>query len=243
MIFRRPQRSGLPADGLRVDSAHATAPPSPPTTAMLRVENTHIIASLTTSTPTKRKPRQATLPSSVVLIRVLPGLASLAREGAKQAKRSKHSHILSESLATAFETPLDARAAAPAPKLRHAEATKDERRRANSSTGANADGSYEAFQVLRAIEKHDIMLLMDVKTRQFELLTTAVGGTTPLVHAMRLGKSRESPRSARMYFLLTNVSTDRDIAILLTGAISRRVRPLMLSRDSSTCEADFGPTR
>ncbi|KAL8278980.1 hypothetical protein RQP46_008649 [Phenoliferia psychrophenolica] len=152
--------------------------------------NTWLVQSITTaassSTPTKRKPRREPLPSAPLLLLRLPTLSALEAEGARSAKRAKSDHILSESLATAIESPLDAFAPAPTPKpgaeggAGHGGATKAERRA--SSTGANADGSYEAFQVLRAIEKHDIMLLMDVKTRNFELLTQAVGGTTPLVN-------------------------------------------------------------
>jgi hypothetical protein len=72
------------------------------------------------------------------------------------------------------------------------------------------------------------MLLMEIKGKQFDLLTQAVGGSTPLVHAMRHGPSRKSSETSQFVILLNPNTpiTDRDVAILLTGAISRKVNDL-----------------
>lgn len=82
--------------------------------------------------------------------------------------------------------------------------------------------------MLRALEKKDVMLLMEIRNQQFELLVGVVGGSTPLVHAMRLGKSRLSSLSFSDLSVAKQLlrTKDRDIAILLTGAISRRVNDL-----------------
>ncbi|KDQ07456.1 hypothetical protein BOTBODRAFT_192382 [Botryobasidium botryosum FD-172 SS1] len=63
----------------------------------------------------------------------------------------------------------------------------------------------QPFEVLRAIENKDIMMLMDVRDHAFHLLLRRTGDVTPLLHAMRIGDSH------------------RDIAILLLGALSRWV--------------------
>ncbi|KAM0752831.1 hypothetical protein T439DRAFT_323439 [Meredithblackwellia eburnea MCA 4105] len=180
---------------------------------MLQVNNSFLIHGITSrAQPSQYKPplRQKTLPSAVVLLHNLPTLSTLTTNALKLAKEARYNHILQESINTALETPLDARPAADPPKYhsshsgRNASSSSDGGRK-GSAKGSKPDGSFEMFQVMRAVEKKDIMLLMEVKSQQFDLLVQAVGGNTPLLHAMRLGKSH------------------RDIAILLTGAISRRV--------------------
>ncbi|KII94778.1 hypothetical protein PLICRDRAFT_99080 [Plicaturopsis crispa FD-325 SS-3] len=66
----------------------------------------------------------------------------------------------------------------------------------------------QPFEVFRAIERKDVMYLMEVRDRAFELLLRKTGNATPLLHAMRIGESH------------------RDIAILLLGAFSRWVNHL-----------------
>ncbi|KAJ6538597.1 hypothetical protein B0H10DRAFT_2140615 [Mycena sp. CBHHK59/15] len=63
----------------------------------------------------------------------------------------------------------------------------------------------QPFEVLRAVERKDIMYLMEIRDRAFPLLIRMSGGITPLLHAMRLGQSH------------------RDVAIVLLGAFSRWV--------------------
>ncbi|OJA16993.1 hypothetical protein AZE42_00578 [Rhizopogon vesiculosus] len=66
----------------------------------------------------------------------------------------------------------------------------------------------QPFEVLRAIERKDIMFLMEVRDRAFPLLLRKSGDATPLLHAMRIGQSH------------------RDVTILLLGAFSRWVNHL-----------------
>jgi len=66
----------------------------------------------------------------------------------------------------------------------------------------------EAFEVLRAVERKDVMFLMEVRDRAFHLLVRKSGDVTPLLHAMRIGKSHQ------------------EVAIILLGAFSRYVNNL-----------------
>lgn len=66
----------------------------------------------------------------------------------------------------------------------------------------------QPFEVFRAVERKDITYLMEVRDRAFPLLLRKTGDATPLLHAMRIGKSH------------------RDVAIILLGAFSRWVNHL-----------------
>ncbi|KAI0269162.1 hypothetical protein BC834DRAFT_967815 [Gloeopeniophorella convolvens] len=66
----------------------------------------------------------------------------------------------------------------------------------------------ESWEVLRAIERKDITYLMEVRDRAFHTLIRPSGGTTPLIHTMRIGKSHH------------------DVAIILLGAYSRYINHL-----------------
>ncbi|KAJ7047456.1 hypothetical protein C8F04DRAFT_1058891 [Mycena alexandri] len=66
----------------------------------------------------------------------------------------------------------------------------------------------QPFEVLRAVERKDVMYLMEIRDRSFHLLVRMSGGITPLLHAMRLGQSH------------------RDVAVILLGAFSRWVNHL-----------------
>jgi hypothetical protein len=135
-------------------------------------------------------PRQSTLSSTPILARRLPPLSYLLQIALQECKSSQHSHILSESLATALQTPLDAYPVPPDDRPPPREGSPHDERRQYFSEMKGGQ-AYEGFQVLRAIEKKNVMLLMEIRTQQFELLLQPVGGSTPLVHAMRLGESRE----------------------------------------------------
>ncbi|PVF99770.1 hypothetical protein CPB86DRAFT_846737 [Serendipita vermifera] len=66
----------------------------------------------------------------------------------------------------------------------------------------------QPYEVLRAVERKDIMYLMEIRDRAFHLLLRKTGEVTPLLHAMRIGSSH------------------RDVAIILVGALSRWVNHL-----------------
>ncbi|EJD53821.1 hypothetical protein AURDEDRAFT_110562 [Auricularia subglabra TFB-10046 SS5] len=66
----------------------------------------------------------------------------------------------------------------------------------------------EPFEIYRAIERHDLTYLMEVRDRAFHLLLRRTQNTTPLLHAIRMGQSH------------------RDVAIVLVGAFSRWINHL-----------------
>ncbi|KAF8639439.1 hypothetical protein AX16_010294 [Volvariella volvacea WC 439] len=66
----------------------------------------------------------------------------------------------------------------------------------------------QPFEVFRAVEQKDLVYLMEVRDRAFPLLLRKTGDATPLLHAMRIGK------------------THRDVAIVLLGAFSRWINHL-----------------
>ncbi|BGP48626.1 hypothetical protein JCM10450v2_004502 [Rhodotorula kratochvilovae] len=159
--------------------------------------------------PATKRPRHRTLPTAPCICRALPPLDHLSHSAQDHARRTRKQHILDDALASAVDTPLDAQPP-PAPDRTpsssggdggfFASLTGSGRR---NSQGLNKHGTYEPYQVLRAIEKRDIMLLNDIKMRAFDLLVS--GSPLPLVYAMRLGKGWH------------------DIQIFLVGAFSRRV--------------------
>jgi hypothetical protein len=129
-----------------------------------------------------------------ILPRALPPLSHLENLGLKEAAKSRHSHILSDSLSTALETPLDAYPVPTEAKTNTransvAGATGTQRR--TSVGNKSASKQYQPFEILRAIERKDLMTLSEIRTAQFELLIHPIGSSTPLVHAMRLGQSRK----------------------------------------------------
>ncbi|KAK7049612.1 hypothetical protein VNI00_005643 [Paramarasmius palmivorus] len=65
----------------------------------------------------------------------------------------------------------------------------------------------QPYEVLRAVEQKDIMFLMEIRDRAFHLLLRKNGDVTPLLHAMRIGQTR-------------------DVAIVLLGAFSRYINHL-----------------
>jgi len=66
----------------------------------------------------------------------------------------------------------------------------------------------QPFEIFRAVERKDIMFLMQVRDHAFHLLLRKSGDATPLLHAMRIGGSHT------------------EVAILLVGALSRWVNHL-----------------
>ncbi|KAF7776230.1 hypothetical protein Agabi119p4_4623 [Agaricus bisporus var. burnettii] len=76
----------------------------------------------------------------------------------------------------------------------------------SSTTGNQLSRLPEPFEVLRAVEHHDITFLMNLRDRAFHLLLRNSGNTTPLIHAIRLGY--------------------KDVSIILLGAFSRWINNL-----------------
>lgn len=150
-----------------------------------------------------------------VLAKRLPPASEISKRAEQYAHSARKQHILDEALTSAVETPLDARPAPAPPQTdpsdptRGGDATRDAANsgyKRSGGGGKKRGGQYEPFEVLRAIEKKDLAVMLDVKSHQFDLLVTSPPGQPlPLVYAMRMGKSHH------------------DMAIVLVGAMSRRV--------------------
>ncbi|KZP32863.1 hypothetical protein FIBSPDRAFT_811645 [Athelia psychrophila] len=80
--------------------------------------------------------------------------------------------------------------------------------RPKSMTSASHWKEPQPFEVFRAVERKDIMFLMEIRDKAFHLLLRKSGDATPLLHAMRIGQSH------------------RDVAIILLGSFSRYVNHL-----------------
>ncbi|KAF8332775.1 uncharacterized protein EI90DRAFT_2918273 [Cantharellus anzutake] len=147
--------------------------------------------------------------STPCLLSRLPNLAFLRREGELSAAEAIIRQIRSHPSFSETE---------------HHEPDVDQeggtRRRSTSVTSTNTVRSAlapakplqwkepQVFEVFRAVERKDIMFLMEVRDHAFHLLLQKSGDVTPLLHAMRIGQ------------------THRDVAILLVGALSRWVNHL-----------------
>ncbi|KZT74442.1 hypothetical protein DAEQUDRAFT_734747 [Daedalea quercina L-15889] len=81
-------------------------------------------------------------------------------------------------------------------------------RRRSYTPQSNTQRPTEPYEVFAAIERKDVMFLMEVRDKAFPLLVRRHGGTTPLVHAMRCGKSHQ------------------DVSIVILGAFSRYINHL-----------------
>ncbi|GJN90896.1 hypothetical protein Rhopal_003910-T1 [Rhodotorula paludigena] len=141
----------------------------------------------------------------------LPPLEHLSKVAEQQAVATRKQQILQSALETAIETPADAQPS-PQPDSSPPVDSKSNpgffaklggRRK---SQGLNKKGQYEPFEVLRAIERRDLMTLNDIKLQSFDLLVS--GTPLPLVYALRQGKSHH------------------EVQIFLVGAMSRKVNDL-----------------
>ncbi|GAA5999917.1 hypothetical protein JCM10207_005971 [Rhodosporidiobolus poonsookiae] len=171
------------------------------------VNNAGWIDSLSASDP-HSLPRYSPLPSRPCIARHLPSLHNLDQLATKQAHESRRASVLRDALETTLDLPSDA-ASPPAEDTKRRSSFFDAlsfgggASKRGSGVGLDLGTQIEPFQVLRAVEKKDIMQLAEIKARQFDLLVT--GNPLPLVYAMRLGKSHA------------------EIAIILVGAMSRKV--------------------
>ncbi|GAA5989082.1 hypothetical protein JCM5350_003588 [Sporobolomyces pararoseus] len=148
--------------------------------------------------------RRKALSPSPTLCSALPAFSNLEKDAAHEARLAQRRHLLDEAVSSPLELPADAYPV-PSPDQMHSNSTLPSQAGTSKTarTGGGGSRNFEAWQVLKAIEKKDVMTLMEIKTSQFDLLIS--GTPLPIVYAMRLGK------------------THQDVAILLVGAMSRKV--------------------
>ncbi|KAI0676826.1 hypothetical protein C8Q78DRAFT_1086682 [Trametes maxima] len=171
------------------------------------------------SSPPRERPR-----SDPCLPARLPTSGFLQREAERVAPRAVEAEL--ERIRKALETP-------PPPSLQEAEQksspsspTASPKAKRKSFLGvlpsafqaakmlrtASQSGEHRAwkapepYEILRAIERRDIMFLMEVRDRSFVSLVQKSGDVTPLIHAMRIEHT--------------------DMAIILLGAFSRYINNL-----------------
>lgn len=159
---------------------------------------------------------KARVTSSPCLPLSLPSTSFLQREADQAAPRAIIKQLRRsptppspDAIQEALLTPLisDSRSSAPPSPVVESPSFHS----ALGSKGVRAHASWkdpQPYEVLRAVERKDIVYLMEVRDHAFHLLVRRSGGVTPLLHAMRIGKSH------------------RDVAIILIGAFSRFVNHL-----------------
>lgn len=161
------------------------------------------------------EPQQA-LPHQECLVKTLPTLGRIEADALEEAKTSARAANLQAAMSSELDfqpppaSPDDERSA------------KGKRRSSAAASGPGAGlGTHpsqaqtsrplppmkplQPYDVFRAIEKKNLELLFRARDTAFQLLVTPHGGVLPLVHCLRLGHSH------------------RDVAILITGALSRFV--------------------
>ncbi|GAA5945555.1 hypothetical protein JCM1841_003643, partial [Sporobolomyces salmonicolor] len=154
-------------------------------------------------------------PPAPCFARPLPELRRLEESAARRAKEAQRQYLLAEALNSPIDLPQDAHPPTQADRRQGSTVSASSMTSwitggRRSLTGTGKGGDYESWHVSKAIEKKDVQLLHDIKTTRFDLLIH--GTPLPLVYALRLGNSRK-PRPPSY----------RDMAILVVGAMSRKV--------------------
>ncbi|KAH9038829.1 hypothetical protein EDB84DRAFT_1587807 [Lactarius hengduanensis] len=181
----------------------------------------HIDTNLTSSTPPmrRRSPPDPCLPAS------LPSTAVILREADLTAPKSLLTQLVrdashsTDSLREAMATKLTDSPPSPQAPLPETSGTSPPtsplQRLFSIARPTKADKhwrdpevSSRPWEVLRAVENKDVIYLMEVRDRAFHALVRPSGGVTPLIHAMRIGRSHH------------------DVAITLIGAFSRYINHL-----------------
>lgn len=173
-----------------------------------------------------------------VLPHSLPSLSALEGDAADQVARQL---ILQDRLESALDselrkpntkdgvTSLESETGQDKSKGEGKEDAKKDSGSGGRRIGANAGKAsprFESFHLLRAIDSKDVMLMMEIRDHAFHLLLESTGNATPLTYAMRLGdKCAHFIFSLREVGLM-RVGVDRDMAVLITGALSRKVNSI-----------------
>ena len=156
---------------------------------------------------------------SLVLIDRLPPLAVLEADAVRAAKRARREALAAAALAQAAASGLPDPPPATVRTLSSSSTSdgRDEPRAIVRPARPAAKRAVQPWELLRAIERKDVATVMAAvslraegsadgqRDYNFRLLIDKIGGTTPLLHCLRLGASH------------------RDVAIMLVGALSRYI--------------------
>jgi len=150
----------------------------------------------------------------------LPSTATILQEADVMAPKSLSTQIIrdashtTDALKEAMSTSITDSPPSPSvpyPEITPTSTTSPIQRFLSMTRSTKAKGPWkdpEPWEVLRAVENKDVSYLMEVRDRAFNALVRPSGGVTPLIHAMRIGKSHH------------------DVAITLVGAFSRYINSL-----------------
>lgn len=196
MIPQRPDHSATSADVALLE-------PSSPSSSKLHYS------------PSPRSSPRNLLPPSPIHIMPLPTSSSLVKESIasseleldRQTRQIKRERELAEALQDQqFE--IERQNAKNSSFWTIGKGKGKERSASTSGPTQGFTQPPQAYQLYKAIDKHDIEFIMRVRDHAFHLLLQKNAGEFPIVYAGRIGK------------------THRDIVILLIGALSRYVNYL-----------------
>ena len=167
--------------------------------------------------PNPRSPPRPHLPPSPIAIMPLPPASSLDMESLaiseleldRQTRQLQRERELAEALQEQqFEA--DRQNAKNTSLWTLKKGGRGQQGGSSSSSGSTKPFANppQAYELYKAIDKHDIEFIMRVRDHAFHLLLQKNAGEFPIVYASRIGK------------------THRDIVVLLVGALSRYVNHL-----------------
>ncbi|KAI0003071.1 hypothetical protein BJV74DRAFT_570217 [Russula compacta] len=186
------------------------------------INHTAVLEHMDARSPSFLSHRRSRSPPDPCLPAGLPSTAVIRREADLIAPKSlvtqlvrdasHNSDALREAMSTKItDSPPTPLAPSESPVITTASTTSPFQRFLSMAKTTKAKGPWkdpEPWEVLRAVEIKDIDYLMEVRDRAFHALVRPSGGVTPLIHAMRIGKSHH------------------DVAITLLGAFSRYINHL-----------------
>ncbi|KAJ3869714.1 MAG: hypothetical protein NXY57DRAFT_981793 [Lentinula lateritia] len=165
-------------------------------------------------TTSRTSPKRQRLPSSLCLPDRLPNSSFIQREAEMAAPRAILRQLRRSPSPPSEADDLDSEDGTHTrnPSSASTESTSPSASPSRSSLETQRINSAwkepQPFEVLRAVERKDLIYLMEIRDRAFHLLLRKWGDVTPLLHAMRIGKSH------------------RDVAIILLGSFSRYINHL-----------------
>ncbi|KAJ3883235.1 hypothetical protein F5051DRAFT_392397 [Lentinula edodes] len=169
---------------------------------------------LNDNTTSRTSPKRQRLPSSLCLPDRLPNSSFIQREAEMAAPRAILRQLRRSPTPPSEADDLDSEDGRHTrnPSSASTESTSPSASPSRSSLETQRINSAwkepQPFEVLRAVERKDLIYLMEIRDRAFHLLLRKWGDVTPLLHAMRIGKSH------------------RDVAIILLGSFSRYINHL-----------------
>ncbi|KAJ3922819.1 hypothetical protein F5877DRAFT_32964 [Lentinula edodes] len=169
---------------------------------------------LNDNTTSRTSPKRQRLPSSLCLPDRLPNSSFIQREAEMAAPRAILRQLRRSPSPPSEADDLDSEDGRHTrnPSSVSTESTSPSASPSRSSLETQRINSAwkepQPFEVLRAVERKDLIYLMEIRDRAFHLLLRKWGDVTPLLHAMRIGKSH------------------RDVAIILLGSFSRYINHL-----------------